>query len=206
MRMYVTALLALLTAGVLTACSVDDDKRPEADLSNFSSDKSGLQSAVYDGVWTIDKQEVDTARLEVTDVFRVRLPEQRLAAYCLEEEFESGVLSPAQLACSGQPVIMPFVNQGQTESAMYNSITPIGTSNNGYYTLSFVLTIGGTDHSVALLSDGPMNAVYRYDTGLWTIGITISAFRIRNEDTSEEQVHRLRTPITLYYSAKERVR
>lgn len=57
-----------------------------------------------------------------------------------------------------------------------------------------------------LLSDGPMNAIYRNDTGLWTIGITVSAFRVRNEDTSEEQVRRLRIPIALYYSAKERIR
>lgn len=140
MRMYVTALLTLLTAGVLTACSVGDDERPEADQQHYFSDKSDLQSAVYDGVWTIDKQEVDTARLKVTDVFKVRLPEQRLAAYCFEEELGSGDKVPDQLTCSGQPVVMPFVNQGQTESAMYNSITPMGTSNNGklfFYPLSF---------------------------------------------------------------------
>ena len=198
-------IASLLTAWMLTACTVDDAGEfsaapPEADMT--------APYAVYDGEWTIDKEVVDTARLEVTNALKVRLPAIYLSASCFEKEFVSS-LKPFHIAYKGQPVVIPFKDQGYSSNATFNSISSVEKSYNGitlFQHASFYVTIDGINHQVDLFSDEPGNAVYRNDNEQWTIGFTISSFRVTNLNTHEKQVRMPKTPITLYYSTKKRIR
>ena len=64
-------------------------------------------------MWVADKQEVDTARLEVQGVLTVRLPEAYLAGICFEGE--SGI------QYTGQPAVISIDRQGYTENAEFSS-------------------------------------------------------------------------------------
>ena len=68
-------LMALLVACMLTACSEGNDESM-ADMQ-MNNAKADVQSAVFEGEWTIDKEVVDTARLEVSSVLKLRLPATR---------------------------------------------------------------------------------------------------------------------------------
>lgn len=197
-------IASLLTAGMLTACTVDD----AGEVTAAPSEDIVAQNAIYEGEWTINKEVVDTARLEVTNSLKVRLPEIYLSASCFEKEFVSS-LKPFHIAYKGQPVVIPFKDQGYSSNATFNSISSAEKSYNGitlFQHASFYVTIDGINHQVDLFSDEPGNAVYRNDNGQWTIGFTISTFRVTNLNTYEKQVRTPRTPITLYYNTKERIR
>lgn len=71
-------ILMVLVAG-LAACTEDDGDTYNADI-NYNAITPILEGE-FEGVWVVDQQEVDTARLTVTDsTFQFRLPE----AYLLE--------------------------------------------------------------------------------------------------------------------------
>ena len=203
-------LTAIMAAGmlILTACSTD-----EADAGAQYMDNVPHENAVYDGEWTIDKQVIDTARLEVLPTgLRLRLPESYLTVLCFDKEALSSAW-PFQYECMAQPmaqpVVIPFRDQGYTNNAKYATMTTTEKSFDGmtiYSPASFSITVNSASYRVALLSNEPANAVYRNDNGLWTIGIPIERFLVTNTATNEEQVRTPHNPFTLYYNAKERIR
>ena len=191
---------------ILSAC-----KGPDEDIADVRSNlsKTGVSfiGKSFNGVWTVDKQVVDTARLEVTDVFRVRLPEVYLGAACFEKEYVSSAW-PHHIEYKGQPSVIQFKDQGYTEYAIFNSLLLTEECYDGttlFTHTSFVVAVDGVDHRVDVLSDEPGNAVYRSDNGQWAIGFTVTAFIVTNLETHEEQIRTPHKPIALYYNTKERI-
>lgn len=199
--------IASVLAGwsLLAACSAGD---ADSDIYQFdASEKS--QYAVYDGEWTVNKQVVDTARLEVTSVLKLRLPELYLGISCFEKEYASSIMPIVSFEYNGQPSVIRFKDQGYTDYASFNSLSSMEKSYGGtllFTQASFVVAVDGVDHRVDVLSNEPGNAVYRNDNGQWTIGFTVTAFNVTNLETNEEQMRTPHAPIPLYYSTKERIR
>lgn len=186
---------------LLAACSVDD---AENSAVYMKYDENFVQHAVYDGEWTVNKQVVDTARLEVNGVLKVRLPEDYLSRLCFPDR-----ISAAAPKLKGEPAVIFFNDQGYTATALFNSITSTEKKFDGmtfFIDVSFTVAIDGVDHRVDLLSNKPGNAVYWNDNDQWTIGITITSFYVTNLATSEEQVRTPDTPVILYYNTKNRIR
>jgi len=197
--------LALLTMCWLASCSTDDtnDQMVVYDLENITYGGQGI----YEGEWTVNKQVVDTARLKVTNVFKVRLPEAYLGFLCFEEEYYSSV-NPSIIEYRKQPVTLSYIDQGYTTNAIFSSFSSTEKSYNGtmlFTNVSFTVAINGVDHQVDLLSEEPGSAVFRNDNGLWTIGITINNFLVTNTQTHEVQMRAPHAPIALYYNAKKRI-
>ena len=67
---------------MMVACSTDfgDSMLPQDD--DKAVPKAQSEQVTYEGEWTCDKQVIDTARLEVTNVLRLRLPEEYLRNLC----------------------------------------------------------------------------------------------------------------------------
>ena len=207
-RMSLMALMAwaMLSGCLLAACSVDDAESSVGMNNNFFDAE---QYAVFDGEWTMNKQVVDTARLEVTNVLKVRLPEKYLCLFSFEDYYTSSADPRWSIEYKGLPTVIPFKDQGYTDNATFNSFA-VPEKNYGmnlfFKQASFYATINGVDYRVDLLSDEPGNAIYRNDSGLWTIGFTVNSFLVTNLETQEEQVRTRNTPIVLYYNAKNRIR
>ena len=191
-------LMALwaMAALALTACSVDD-----ADSYNDLEANIGpMQPTAYLGVWVADKQEVDTARLEVQGVLTVRLPEAYLADICFEGK--------GGIQYTGQPAVISIDRQGYTENAEFSSIDKAASSYSGtvmYNPASFTVIVGGVTHRVDLLSTERSNAIYYSATGLWAIGISVSRLLVTNLDTREQYERPLPAPVTLYYYATKQI-
>lgn len=201
--------------GLLAACSVEDAE----DNFYYLDDNNAVHQALYDGEWTVNKQVVDTARLEVNEVLKVRLPENYLANLCFSVVSEknmfsdgTGVLTAVGESVStlkGQPAVIYFRDQGYSSTASFADIGLTESNYNGevvFNNASFTIAIGGVDYRVGLLSNDPGTAVYRNDTGLWTIAIPISAFLVTNLNTREESELQLPSAVTIYYNAKKRIR
>lgn len=200
-------VLGILSGCFLTACSVDDADSFDANNEYLSADYP--YGAVYDGEWTVDKVVMDTARLEVTNVLKLRLPEQYLGISCFEREYTSSASPIVSFEYSRQPSVIRFKDQGYTDYASFNSLSPTEKNYDGtmlFTQASFIVAVDGVDHRVDVLSNEPGNAVYRNDNGQWTIGFTVTAYNVTNLETHEEQVRTPHKPISLYYSTKNRIR
>ena len=193
-------LTALTLICLLTACSVED-----ADSGAYLDDASiGNQYAVYDGEWTVNKQVVDTARLEVTSVLKVRLPEEYLATLCFPDKSGASVPKP-----KGQPTVIQYRNQGYSTTYTFSDIVTTEKNFGGWVNFSqasFTVAVDGVDYRVDLLCDVTGSAIYRHDTELWTIAIPVGTFLVTNLKTKEESECRLPSTITIYYNAKQRIR
>ncbi len=190
---------------LLSACSVDDGDSYDAMIENSFNQ----QYAVYNGEWTVNKEVIDTARLEVTSVLRVRLPEFYLGVCCFEKEYSSSSMPVRIIEYKGQPAIIPLNYVGYTTSATFNSLSPGEKNYDGrilFSNAAFYVAIDGVDHRVEVLSDEPGSAVYNYDNDLWTIGFTVTAFCVTNMATNEQEMHTPHTPQTFYYSTRQRIR
>jgi len=205
-------LFSLLT--LLTACSVED---ADSNAEYMYGNDSVVPQALYDGEWTVNKQVVDTARLEVNGVLKVRLPEDYLTRLCFGGISEDG--SPLTSGTSGktepmavlkgQPAVIHFTDQGYSTTTSFANIGVAESSLNGVVVFShasFTIALNGVDYRVEMLSKEPGTAVYRNDTGLWTIAIPVGAFLVTNLNTQEESEHQLPSAVTIYYNAKKRIR
>ena len=195
-------LLSCLIA-LLTACTVDDAESYDAQPSMFKD----VQYAVFDGEWTVNKQVVDTARLEESDILRLRLPEEYLALYCFEEEMVSAEYHLFEY--KGKPVEIRFKNQGYSTTATFSDLVPAENSYSGWGNFcqaTFTMAIDGVEYSVNLLSDVTGSVIYKHDTGLWTISIPISSFLVTNMETQQQEVRTPHTQLTIYYNATKRIR
>ena len=198
-------IMLLLATCSLTACSTDDADSMSGDALWAIEGKH----AVYDGEWTADKHVLDTARLEVNGVLKVRLPEMYLGVACFEREYFSS-MTPASVRYSGHPVMLLFTAQGYTEQASFNLLSSYSktyTDQKQHYNIaSFVVIVNGVEQRVDVLTDEPGNAVYRNDTGLWTIGFTVTAFCVTNMLTGDIEMRIPHKPLELYYNATRRIR
>ena len=208
--------MAILAAGMLmlSACKDADSGVYDDVRSPISEAESYSKSESFTGEWTVDKQVVDTARLEVTEVLRVRLPEAYLVSLCfsgLTEEYgtDKATLSTGTaIEPMGLPTMITVKDQGYTNDAVFSDFMNTAEkydSTTLYRSAYFVVNVNGDNYVVELLSTENGSAVYRGDTMGWTIAIPIDRFLITNVKTLEERVKRLDNPITLYYNTKERI-
>ena len=206
-------LMAILATGMLmlSACTVEDEEKSDVRSNIQATEAIGVS---YNGEWTVDKQVVDTARLKMTDVLTVRLPEAYLVSLCfsgLTEEYgtDKATLSTGTaIEPMGLPTMITVKDQGYTNDAVFSDFTNTAEKHDSttlYRSAYFVVNVNGDKYLVELLSTENGNAVYRVDTMGWTIAIPIDRFRITNVKTLEERVKRLDNPITLYYNTKERI-
>lgn len=206
-------LMAILATGMLmlSACTVDDEEKSDVRSNIQATEAIGVS---YNGEWTVDKQVVDTARLKMTDVLTVRLPEAYLVSLCfsgLTEEYgtDKATLSTGTaIEPMGLPTMITVKDQGYTNDAVFSDFTNTAEKHDSttlYRSAYFVVNINGDNYVVELLSTENGSAVYREDTMGWTIAIPIDRFRITNVKTQEEREQRLDNPITLYYNTKERI-
>ena len=99
-------LMAILAAGMLmlSACKdadsgvYDDVRSPVSAAEPYSKRES------FTGEWTVGKQVVDTARLEVSEVLRVRLPEAYLVSLCFDSFTEEYGTDKASLSTATEPM------------------------------------------------------------------------------------------------------
>lgn len=200
-----TYLLILWAAGLLLTVACTNDSDMVGMEISLPDDYSNTRSAgVYDGEWTVNKQVVDTARLEVFYELKLRLPEDYLTRLCFPDK--SGADSPQP---KGIPMMVRPITQGYSQQmALYAFLTMM--KDNGkkalYGSGYFYVTIHDTDYRIDLLCSESSSSVFRLDTQLWTIAIPVSGFLIVNTATNEEQEQSLSAPITIYYNAKTRIR
>ena len=166
---------------------------------------------IYDGEWTLDKQVVDTARLEVSFdrlKFKVRLPEELLASLCFEEDqFLNDTSKDLKLECIGKPAEIVARDQGYTDNAAYLSFNSTAEKYDGivlYNLASFTIAIENISYCIHLLSKENGNAVFNEDTGLWTIAITIDSFLVTHQNKETLFERSLPAPVTLIYNAKKK--
>ena len=189
------------TALLLTvACSNDSDKMVDI---KYLEERWGAEG-IYDGEWTVNKQVVDTARMEVFDKLKLRLPEEYLTRLCFPDK--SGADSPQS---KGVPMVVQLQTQGYSEQMeLYTFLTMMkdGGGKALYGSGYFYVTIADTAYRIDLLCSESSSSIFRLDTGLWTIAIPIRGFLIVNTMTNEEREQPLPQPVTIYYNAKQRIR
>ena len=191
------------TALLLTAACTNDSDMVSYSLPHFNANSDA--AGIYDGEWTVNKQVVDTARLEIGNSLKLRLPEDYLTRLCFPDK--SGAESPQP---QGKSIEVYLSTQGYSEQMeLYNFFYAIFDKKNGkrFYSIGYYYaTITDVDYRIDLLSNDYGNAIFRLDTQLWTIAIPIRGFFIANTITNEEREQPLSQPITIYYNAKTRIR
>lgn len=199
-RTYLFILWA--TALLLTAaCANDSDMM--ADIKNLE-ERSGAEG-IYDGEWTVNKQVVDTARMEVFDKLKLRLPEEYLTRLCFPDK--SGADSPQS---KGIPMEVKLLTQGYSEQMeLYNFFYEMFHLKDGEQVYSigyYYVTIAGVDYRINLRGNDYGNAIFRLDTSLWTAGLSIKSFMVSEINKNVWREQPLATPVTIYYNAKQRIR
>ena len=212
-------IIALLTFFLpfLTGCAAGDGNDEGFTMANEAAEIGNWGQGIYDGEWTVNKQVVDTARLVVTSKLSVRLPEEYLTSLCFQDDASKNSIkeSPKNSNMDGDAVAKPqglptdirFSVQGYSEVAQFSSFSSSVVSSDYetyYISGSYYVMIGSTLCCIDMLSMENGNIIYRADTGLWTIAITVSGFRITRLDTGEQTESKLPAPVTLYYNAKEK--
>lgn len=202
---------ALLIAAALTACTTDDaDTYRNMQMANLDQ-----PAALFDGEWTVDRQLVDTARLEVSDVLKVRLPESYLTYFCFGsvpysiDDPSDTFTEPVSYHYTHEPITVSYQVQGYSENTqlyLAQSSTYTAAGQTLYIAGSYELKFGDVSYRVSLISDDPPTIIHRLDTDLWTIAITIRDFHITNLNINQQIILPQHAPLTLYYNATRRIR
>lgn len=186
---------------MMVACSTDfgDSMLPQDD--DKAAPKASSEQATYEGEWTCDKQVIDTARLEVTNVLRLRLPEEYLRNLCFPTQ--------SSYTLMGQPAELAHQQQGYTDWTQFYALVMPTMREDGkilYHPAAFSLKTADADYRVELWSKEGGNAIYRMDTNLWTICISVDRFTVINQTTQQQRNQDLPETVTLYYTAKRRIK
>jgi len=205
-----TIALLTLIAVILTGCAAGDANE-EVNMKDANINTANEGYGIYDGEWTVNKQVVDTARLVVTDKLSIRLPENYLTSLCFQSNqkdinsvtFINGAVKP-----QGHPADIRFSVQGYSEVAQFSTFLPtmVNSGRETYYIpSSFNVTINDRAYRVDLLSSENGNIIYRTDTGLWTIAISVNGFIVTSLETKEQFERQLPIVTTLYFNTKKRI-
>ena len=210
-HLLLAVCLALMAT--LTACSEE-----AGDMMDFESANAvAIESAVYDGEWSVNKQVVDTARLVVADKLTLRLPEAYLIELCFKsnldidgefvkwgdaEDVAENVVNAAQ------PTVLGYSPQGYTTNiAFYSTALNAVTVEGETYLVqgSFFCRYSDVYFRIDLLSHESGNSVHNVDTDLWTIALPVDGFLRVNLTHESKKIKRVDEPFTLYYNAKRRI-
>jgi hypothetical protein len=206
----------LVTVMTLTvACSRDYDD----DISNINIqlyDNSLMANGIYEGVWTVDREMVDTAQMVVRDnTVQVRLPEQHLL-FMFFSDVHPEMLSGESLKWVNvdyrlhhKPTTIQLLNQGYSETSQYmmTGATTVQDKNLQLFsnTCSFEVTIENTPYLISLLSKENAMAVLQKYTWQWTLGIPVDRFQVKNLATGESTIEQVSSTV-LYYNTKRRIK
>ena len=206
--------LAILITAVLTACTTDDAEG----FSEMEMAYPNFPTTLYDGEWTVDHQKIDTARLEVSNVLKVRLPEQYLTRCYLREHYDlfsepwyyavDGVSDFSPFRYTHQPTSVSYQVQGYSESTklyLAQTSTYTAAGKTFYVAGGYQFELNHIHYSVNIISDTAPTIIHRLDTGLWTIAITIRDFHITNLNTGLQIILPQQSPLTIYYNATRRL-
>ena len=217
---------------------------PESEVEQFKKAFSGSvlpqtndvqANSVYDGVWTVDQQVVDTARLEVSTDMKIRLPEDYLTKLCLSElrkaagfydknyEVETShyrdygiftTIDPTTIKPNGVPVTMTNEEQGFSDKGQYYHSYPKSTDEadmlNGTGFLNHLRAL----YFYATIGDTDYRIDLLSNNGAYTVyrvdtglwTISIEIIGFLVTDLeTNKQYKPVFGPITLYYNAKSRI-
>lgn len=142
MKSIVYCLVAWLAVGLMAACSKNDND--ELNMNTKVPINDTNVKTVYDGVWCVDEEVVDTARLEVSTDMKIRLPEDYLTSLCFSNPKEDALASAiagkddkpkngsdsstneesTDIRPKGVPVMMRNLEQGYSDNGQYYSTYP----------------------------------------------------------------------------------
>ena len=202
MKMLLPSLLVCMIS-MMAGCSVNDEEY--VDLRPRIADSEVFY--IYEGEWSVNKQVVDTARMEVNanGEIQVRLPESYLLGLCFPEATNE-VVEPSNV-----PSLVTVYQQGFSETSQYMSIGSEMTQNDiaerVFVNCSFLAGIGRTPYSIHLLSKELATAIIQNTTGQWTLSIPIDGFALTNLylSTDESETVELPHTVTIYYNTKRRI-
>ena len=206
-------LLALMAA--LASCTTGSGSDLNDDLrSDLSSNGSSapLAKSVFRGEWTVNRQVVDTARLAVDSVLRLRLPEDYLAGLCrsalpaLFTADRGG--APPTVTTAGQPVAIALHDLGYSADAVFCTFASTAADLGGtmyYRPAGFIMAIGDRSYRVELLSATGGTAVFRALQEAWTVAVTVEGVAVTSLDSLHLTTGRLAQSVTLFYNTKERL-
>ncbi|MBO7140411.1 MAG: hypothetical protein J6W19_07585 [Prevotella sp.] len=202
MKMLLPSLLVCMIS-MMAGCSVNDEEY--VDLRPRIADSEVFY--IYEGEWSVNKQVVDTARMEVraNGKIEVRLPEHYLLSLCFPDETDMAIET------SNSASLIEVHEQGYSETSQYMSIGSDMTQTNEAETFfinsSFMAAIDRTPYSIQLLSREYATAVIQNTTGQWTLSIPIDGFALTNLylSTDESETVELPQTVTIYYNTKRRI-
>lgn len=197
-------LLMLLSAvWVITACTVLDD-----DLSMNSDEGLNFYSAAapntWEGKWTVNRQVIDTAKITIDSMIRIRYPEEYLISL-----YHGPIGKEVRGKGSTSKILLQ--QQGFSDNTVFMTYKAfpalLETHSQPYYCNgTFTVTTGQKDYYIELLSTENANIIYAADKGQWTLGIPVSHFRVTDLETGQLSVHELPAGLTLYYNTEKRIR
>ena len=177
-------ILMLLVAG-LAACTKSEDDGlniNQSQMEHFYS--SDIELGEFEGVWVVDQQEIDTAKLTVTEnTFLVRFPER----YLINKAFYDIAYDPSEVQYSNQ-----YASMGISEKMAYFDfvIDPQRQNTEANNTIDFQSSQRGV-------------AIYDLTTHLWTLKISLDTTSQKTADGTS--VENNITPIVLVYIAKRKI-
>ena len=201
-------MAALLAAVLMTTagCSNGGEDNAYADLRPRISD--GNVYGIYEGEWSVNKQVVDTARMELNanGEIQLRLPESYLLGLCFPEATNE-VVKPSNV-----PSLVKVYQQGFSDTSQYMSLDYEMTQNDNaeriFVNCSFLASVGRTPYSIRLLSKELATAIIQNATGQWTLSIPIDGFVLTNlylSSTDKSETVELPHTVTIYYNTKRRI-
>lgn len=201
-----TALLAAVL--ITTAGCSKGDENAYADANPQHTNNLNVGKSIYEGEWSVNKQVVDTARMELNanGEIQLRLPESYLLGLCFPEATNE-VVKPSNV-----PSLVKVYQQGFSDTSQYMSLDPEMTQNANaeriFVNCSFLASVGRTPYSIHLLSKELATAIIQNATGQWTLSIPIDGFVLTNlylSSTDESETVELPHTVTIYYNTKRRI-
>ena len=179
-------ILVLLVAG-LVACTKEDDNDFQNNIDANPEFTFNQLLGEYEGVWVVDQQEIDTAKLTVTEnAFLVRFPDEYLigkAFYDIaynpsEAQYNNRYANYASMGFSDRMVYFDFVVDSQRQNT-------------------------DADNAIDFQSSQPGVAVFDLTTRLWTLKISLdtASQKVADGTSVENDI----TPIVLVYIAKRKI-
>ena len=203
MKMLLPSLLVCMIS-MMVGCHVNDEEY--VDLRPRIADDSEIIYN-FDGEWSVNRQVVDTARMELREngKIEVRLPEHYLLSLCFPDKTDMAIET------SNSASLIEVHEQGYSETSQYMSIGSDMTQTNEAETFfinsSFMAAIDRTPYSIQLLSREYATAVIQNTTGQWTLSIPIDGFLLTNLFLSSRETELVELPqtVTIYYNTKRRI-
>jgi len=176
-------ILVLLVAG-LVACTKEDDNDFQNNIEANPEFTFNQLLGEYEGVWVVDQQEIDTAKLTVTEnSFLVRFPEE----YLIGKAFYDIAYSPSGVQYNNR-----YASMGFSDNMVYFDFVVDSQRQNT-----------DADNSIDFQSSQRGVAIFDLTTHLWTLKVSLDSTsqKVADGASIENDI----TPIVLVYIAKRKI-